>query len=665
MTPRFRGTVWSLPLAALMGAAAIAQTAPVARAVISAEAAPEAVAPTFEPLAAGETEISLPGADWLQLRFATVDLGGGTLRITGSDGTSQSFTQAQIDAYGGLTAIFNGAALTVALIPAEAGPGEALPMSAEIAELVIGLPGEASTESRSAAAPELAETLGADPAQFMAPPPERSPFPMPTENSIGGGRESIGGGLESICGTDNRVAANHPFVGRIMPIGCTGWIVGGGAILTAGHCISSQTETLEFNVPASDPNGATNSPAPRDQYRVVADSIVEGFTGLGNDWAIFRVLPNTETGLTPFAAQGGSFAVTNTGNPANIRITGHGVDGPPPGFGAGGPRDSTNQTQQTHVGNRTGHDPAGSAATIRYTADTQGGNSGGPVIDAANGNRAVGIHTNGGCTPSGGSNAGTSFRNQQLWEAVQDAVGTDDIVWQHRNGQVHYWPVRNGARQGGLDIHSPVGGAWHLAAAGDVDGDGSDDVIWQNRNGQVHYWPIRDGQRQGGRDVHTPVSGNWRLAGAGDVDGDGTDDIVWQHREGQVHYWPMQNGQRQGGVDIHSPVGGDWTLAGVGDLDGDGTDDIVWRHRNGQVHYWPMQAGIRQGGVNIRTRVSGNWRLASVGDVDGDGTDDIVWRNRNGQVHYWPIRNGVRQGGIDIHTPVGGDWRLAAVGNVD
>ena len=74
-----------------------------------------------------------------------------------------------------------------------------------------------------------------------------------------------------------------------MPIGCTGWIIEGGALLTAGHCIGANTQTVEFNVPASLPNGTTQAPGVLDQYRVVASSIVSANTGIGNDWAMFRV----------------------------------------------------------------------------------------------------------------------------------------------------------------------------------------------------------------------------------------------------------------------------------------------------------------------------------------------------------------------------------------
>ena len=63
------------------------------------------------------------------------------------------------------------------------------------------------------------------------------------------------------------------------------------------------------------------------------------------------VLPNTETGLMPLPSpRGRPFAVSNTDNPAQVRITGYGVDGPAPNFGDPPPRNAQNQTQQTHSG---------------------------------------------------------------------------------------------------------------------------------------------------------------------------------------------------------------------------------------------------------------------------------------------------------------------------
>lgn len=62
---------------------------------------------------------------------------------------------------------------------------------------------------------------------------------------------------------------------------------------------------------------------------------------------------------------------------------------------------------------------------MRYQTDTEGGNSGSPVIDEATGN-AVGVHTHGGCSTSGGgNNSGTSTFNTAFWPQVGDTTGGD------------------------------------------------------------------------------------------------------------------------------------------------------------------------------------------------------------------------------------------------
>ena len=79
-----------------------AQPAPVPRAVVPADAAPEAMAGLFADLRRGEQTISIPGAAWLQLQFSDLQLGpDGTLTITSAAGDSQSFSQAELEAWGG------------------------------------------------------------------------------------------------------------------------------------------------------------------------------------------------------------------------------------------------------------------------------------------------------------------------------------------------------------------------------------------------------------------------------------------------------------------------------------------------------------------------------------------------------------------------------------
>jgi V8-like Glu-specific endopeptidase len=179
--------------------------------------------------------------------------------------------------------------------------------------------------------------------------------------------------------------------------------VGNNLFLTAGHCVASGATTLQFNVPTSQADGRLVNPGVRDQYAVVQSSIVSRNSGIGNDWALFRVAANTQTGLLPRQAQGRQFSLANNRNITNARITGFGTD-----------TGATNQTQQVHTG------PFGafSGSSATYAVDTTGGNSGSPVASSVS-DVAVAIHTNGGCTASGGVNSGTSFRNTTLWNAIR------------------------------------------------------------------------------------------------------------------------------------------------------------------------------------------------------------------------------------------------------
>jgi len=215
--------------------------------------------------------------------------------------------------------------------------------------------------------------------------------------------------FESICGpTDDRIASNQPATARLLSIGCTAWIIPNGKFASAGHCLDGSGATVvEFNVPLSLPNGTIQHPGPEDQYSVNISTKIYTNGGIGNDWGVFEVYPNSITGLMPKQAQNAYWPLVQDLGPDSIRITGYGVD------------DGTaNQTQQTHVGPNV----SSSGTTMRYRTDTTGGNSGSPVIDALT-NVAVGVHTHGGCTASGGNNNGTSTFHAAFWAAVDQGAG--------------------------------------------------------------------------------------------------------------------------------------------------------------------------------------------------------------------------------------------------
>jgi V8-like Glu-specific endopeptidase len=215
-------------------------------------------------------------------------------------------------------------------------------------------------------------------------------------------------GVKSQCGsTDNRVPSNDAAIGRIVPVGCTGWLITNGKMVTAGHCTGSRAQILEFNVPASNSNGSIVHPPVKDQYPILASSLQTDYPSY--DWAVYNLGTNSQTGLSALAAQGKSFNVVQTGTASSVRITGFGVEKT-----SNNPYNPTrNQTQQTHVG------PFSSSTSTKlyYAADTEGGNSGSPVIDEATGN-AIGVHTHGGCSTSGGNNSGTNAKLASFWNAM-------------------------------------------------------------------------------------------------------------------------------------------------------------------------------------------------------------------------------------------------------
>ncbi len=213
---------------------------------------------------------------------------------------------------------------------------------------------------------------------------------------------------DTICGsTDDRVLSNDPRAARALPVGCTGWIIDDacGCMITAGHC-SSGTSVIQFNVPLSNPNGSLNNPPPQDQYSVDPASKQLQNAGIGNDWAYFGCFPNSTTGLTPRQKQGQAFTLAAPppwNSSLEVRITGYGTDS-----------GTSNQVQQTDKGLWLQYNPG--STVLAYRADTMGGNSGSPVIQEQTG-VAMGVHTNGGCTVSGGSNTGTASI-QSGWQAA-------------------------------------------------------------------------------------------------------------------------------------------------------------------------------------------------------------------------------------------------------
>ena len=316
-----------------------------------------------------EDTVYVPEASWIRLRFDEILLGRAprngdktVIRITSLlDQASQTMNSRHVQEWGYTSAYFNGDAVRIELI---ADPS-AEPSRVRISQVMRGIPNTAA---------------------------ERS-----------------------ICGnTDDRVLSFDDRIGRLVPVGCTGWLFNqqSHCLLTAGHCIGG-SEVLEFNVPLSSSTGAINHPGPEDQYAIDPASIQGTNGGVSNDWAYMGAFANTETGLTPLEAQGASFTLADPPpSPVdqNIIITGYGSTSAPLA-----PLEWY-LVQKTHEG------PFNSILgnTLRYSVDTTGGNSGGPVIHSETGN-AIGIHTHAGC--DSGGNQGTNSAHADLQTALENPMG--------------------------------------------------------------------------------------------------------------------------------------------------------------------------------------------------------------------------------------------------
>jgi V8-like Glu-specific endopeptidase len=215
----------------------------------------------------------------------------------------------------------------------------------------------------------------------------------------------IAGGLpentDTLCGSDDRVASTDNRSMRFVSGpsatggGCTIWLAGPqDCALSAGHCFSGGgLAVAEANVPPSLSSGTIQHPPVSSQFSVNTSTISYTNGGTGNDYGVCKLNTNNlgQSATTLF----GSFTLSTTIPSAGetIRVTGCGTD-----------TGVQNCTQQTSTG------PAvtASGTALRYSVDTTGGNSGSPVIRESDG-KAIGIHTHGGCTSTGGYNSGTSL----------------------------------------------------------------------------------------------------------------------------------------------------------------------------------------------------------------------------------------------------------------
>lgn len=203
---------------------------------------------------------------------------------------------------------------------------------------------------------------------------------------------------QTICGsTDNRVLAGHAGSARVIlkrgtsTYICSAWLASTkNGFATAGHCLSGTITsiTAQFNVPNSTTSGAIVNPSASNQYGWISSSRRYSDAGPGSDYGVFRT--NQSAGLWPYQRQGTRFTLGSgsVGSTYNRH-----------GFG------SASGTRNFAAKRHSGAFSSVSGYSIRFnTLDSTGGDSGSVYYS---GTVAIGVHTHGGCTATGGYNSGT------------------------------------------------------------------------------------------------------------------------------------------------------------------------------------------------------------------------------------------------------------------
>jgi V8-like Glu-specific endopeptidase len=348
----------------------------------SAQIAP--VCESFQPYSydsgmtsSASTDVSLPSAPWIQLDLSRTELKPNAKLVLIGEKASQELDASALEGSNGYSAVFDGGSVSVELVTPGGGGGGLFRGNGNDKGSGNGNSSRASRVVVSAVKVGLCKDDGVAPA---------------------------------ICGLDDdRIASADPRQGRIG--GCTGWLISEDIFVQAGHCGTPLSSTrIHFTY------GVSSAPV-EDQYAV--DVLTYSFlnAGVGQDWGAARLLPNSVTGKLPGVAQSekcgtagcgwytlGTVPSVTTGN--TIRITGYGTAA------------VESRSQKTHVGNLV---TIGSNY-LRYNPDTTGGNSGSPVIHQQTGN-AIGIHTHGGCSSTGGSNQGTRIDRSDFLAHIDFLMG--------------------------------------------------------------------------------------------------------------------------------------------------------------------------------------------------------------------------------------------------
>ena len=267
---------------------------------------------------------------------------------------------------------------------------------------------------------------------------------------------------------------------------------------------------------------------------------------------------------------------------------------------------------------------------------------------------------------------GTTATDRSIVDFNRD--GLSDLVWQRSDGSLVAWLMSGTTLSGAYFMQPAVTDAnWRVATVADFDGDGTSDLLWRHRlTGELLVWFMNGVAMRTWSWLEPRVLGdlNWHLAGAGDFNGDRSPDLVWQnHRTGQMLVWYMRGIALASWRALSPATLSDlnWRIEAVADFDRNGTPDLFWQNRaTGGLLVWFMNGTTmtRFQWLNPSANADRAWAVVGAADLNKDGRPDLVWQNQtDGRLIAWFL-NGTSLASWRYFAPsVVEDqaWRVVAV----